>query len=524
MRKIYIFILLAICGGDLLAQELTDAQVQQISPLTPNAASLGKFGDVPVSLYTGIPNIQIPIYEISIGDFRLPISINYHASGIKVDDVPSWVGMGWALNAGGVINRQQRGVQDEKMIDDYGSFETEINTILDPNASTGAKESASLAMAVSRYDTESDLFYMSAGNLSQSFFLDPEGNVYCKPARNLKIVPEGKKTLNGADYYYFERWTVTDENGIQYIFGKTLDNSKTEVEITQEKSVCIESSDNQQVISSWYLNEIKLPSGQSITFTYDYFSFCIENNVMETFILDAFWPETIDNAVYYSQALRLKEIKFPAGKVEFIAGDERRDISGMKILDKIKIYSYESGEYQETKTFLFNTNNPVGNTISDDANFRLALLSLTESDENGETFPPYSFDYNKLSSGSPDNFGLPSRGSYAQDLWGYFNGALDNETLIPNFVVWNDDQITGYIEGANRAINPDYTQAGMLTKITYPTGGNTQFFYENNIARGAIDENDPNAVNPLNLLVSMDALDLVDRTNNIQLENTNGHL
>jgi hypothetical protein len=29
---------------------------------SPTAASLGKFGDVPVSFYTGVPNISIPLF------------------------------------------------------------------------------------------------------------------------------------------------------------------------------------------------------------------------------------------------------------------------------------------------------------------------------------------------------------------------------------------------------------------------------------------------------------------------------
>ena len=31
----------------------------------------------------------------------------------------SWVGTGWTLNAGGVINRQQRGIIDEQMIENF---------------------------------------------------------------------------------------------------------------------------------------------------------------------------------------------------------------------------------------------------------------------------------------------------------------------------------------------------------------------------------------------------------------------
>src|SRR5882724_12246390 len=82
------------------------------TPASPNAASLGKYGEVPVSLSTGVPNINIPLYEVKTGNISLPISIDYHAGGIKVEERASWVGLGWSLNAGGVITRVCRGTPD----------------------------------------------------------------------------------------------------------------------------------------------------------------------------------------------------------------------------------------------------------------------------------------------------------------------------------------------------------------------------------------------------------------------------
>ncbi len=81
-------------------------------PESPNAASLGIFGVIPVSHYTGIPNISIPIYEINLDGKVFPISLSYHASGIRVSQEAGWVGLGWALNAGGMITRQVQGSPD----------------------------------------------------------------------------------------------------------------------------------------------------------------------------------------------------------------------------------------------------------------------------------------------------------------------------------------------------------------------------------------------------------------------------
>jgi hypothetical protein len=88
-------------------------QIRDVVMPTPNAASLGKYGDIPVSYNTGIPNIGIPIHTLSEGSISLPISLSYHAGGLKVGEPCSWVGLGWSLAAGGMISRTVQGRADE---------------------------------------------------------------------------------------------------------------------------------------------------------------------------------------------------------------------------------------------------------------------------------------------------------------------------------------------------------------------------------------------------------------------------
>ncbi len=83
-------------------------------PTSPNVASLGKFGDYKVSYFSGLPDISIPILEVKSGSLSVPITLSYHASGVKPTDVASWVGMGWALSAGGQVSRSVRGKPDEE--------------------------------------------------------------------------------------------------------------------------------------------------------------------------------------------------------------------------------------------------------------------------------------------------------------------------------------------------------------------------------------------------------------------------
>jgi hypothetical protein len=70
-------------------------------PQAPTTAAFTRYGDIPVDLSTGVTAINIPIYTLKENGINIPISISYHASGIKVNDVASCVGLGWTLNAGG---------------------------------------------------------------------------------------------------------------------------------------------------------------------------------------------------------------------------------------------------------------------------------------------------------------------------------------------------------------------------------------------------------------------------------------
>jgi len=85
----------------------------QYIPETPNAATFTIYGDTPVNHATGIPQINIPLFTIQEDGVSVPISLSYHASGVKVDELSSVVGLKWTLNAGGGIFRQVNDNPDE---------------------------------------------------------------------------------------------------------------------------------------------------------------------------------------------------------------------------------------------------------------------------------------------------------------------------------------------------------------------------------------------------------------------------
>ncbi len=82
-------------------------------PESPTSASLGKVDDLTVNTATGIPSISIPLYTFEMDGVSVPISISYNASGIKVGDLATSVGLNWSLEAGGQISRTVRGKADD---------------------------------------------------------------------------------------------------------------------------------------------------------------------------------------------------------------------------------------------------------------------------------------------------------------------------------------------------------------------------------------------------------------------------
>lgn len=78
--------------------------------MRPVSASLG------ISLSSDLRGFQIsiPIHTVVEGTISLPVSLNYHAGGVRVAENGSWAGLGWSVNAGGMVSRSVLGRPDER--------------------------------------------------------------------------------------------------------------------------------------------------------------------------------------------------------------------------------------------------------------------------------------------------------------------------------------------------------------------------------------------------------------------------
>jgi len=81
------------------------------APDPPKVFEFTKYDQIPVGEYTGIPNISVPLYNINVDDVNVPITLQYHAGGIRVSDEASYVGLGWNLNFG-MVTQTINGLDD----------------------------------------------------------------------------------------------------------------------------------------------------------------------------------------------------------------------------------------------------------------------------------------------------------------------------------------------------------------------------------------------------------------------------
>lgn len=108
-----------------LSQRKAEESLTDILPPSPTASGIIRYGDIPVSYSTGIPEISIPLYTIKCGSLEMPVTLSYHAGGIKVDEAASRVGLGWSLLAGGTVGGSvRRGASTEFYPITLPSFET----------------------------------------------------------------------------------------------------------------------------------------------------------------------------------------------------------------------------------------------------------------------------------------------------------------------------------------------------------------------------------------------------------------
>jgi len=185
-----------------------------VIPPSPDAQAFMRYGEIPVDYSTGVPKIEVPIYEIKSGKLNLPISLSYHASGIRVNDIASVAGLGWKLNAGGVLTRTVKGRADDT---NSGMLTNMYHTTyaIEHGPLTTTEYYALERQAKTQDDNQSDNYYYSAGeDLSGQFIYNTSKNIVPLIATTDQIIMHPVSNPYGSRFYY----EVIKDNGNRYIF------------------------------------------------------------------------------------------------------------------------------------------------------------------------------------------------------------------------------------------------------------------------------------------------------------------
>ena len=454
------FLILQVSSQAFVLGESSDPFIVNIIPPSPEASALAKYADVPVSLYTGTPKITIPLYELNERDLNLPIFLSYHASAHKVEDEATRVGLGWTLNAGGVITRSIRGLPDEFGPGGFLHQASEMGNVGAYELGTDNQRAERYdAMARGCRDAEPDVFYYNFAGFTGKFQFDWDGNIISDTSNKLSILPIG---LNPKDISFIQGWEIQTPNGIRFSFNAKA-TSIARVESVSLDNICPQLLDKLKPPQSWYLSAIHSPFTNShITFDYDSYSQVSQRLAMETQIhnesLNPSGPKsmtmTIDTMEKY-----LKLISTSSGEttIEFIPGLERTDVIGSNLftLGAVRVK---------------NRNGTIvkGWELSHDySTGRLTLKTVQEKIGNLSK-PPYQFEYHKGGLGNPL--------SKARDHWGFPN-SNKKSTLIPSTEVKLQERVV-QLDGADRSPAPDSLNRAMIKKITYPAGGSDTFEFE----------------------------------------------
>jgi YD repeat-containing protein len=457
-----------------------------IVPVTPEAAAMERYVNYPVSYSTGIPDINIPLYEIKVGDITLPISLSYHAAGLKPHEYSGWAGTGWTLNAEPSVMRNIEGIPDDEEPKKGYNFHNHKDYELFANTSSGKKNMRDM-IDLKKYDENPDRFTFKLADESGNFYLSENKGLIIHPAQDIEI---SKGYASRKD---FPDFTVTNKRGIKYFFGgeenyyertgdyitrwmcKEISSPVTKAKISFEYNSC--RRDISSNIPNHYIIIEDQISNATVAYLTDFrdgshYRYTISENNTLTYLSRGTNYQTAPRP-YTSNALSEKKpsaIRFDNGSVIFEAYSCRQ-LYTMTVKDK------DENIVRTIEFFISPYNSGTA----------LTKLDSVYIHATGCETRVYKFTYH-----DPD--GVPRIGVQTIDHWGFYNGRSTmgnrtSETMVPTI---SAEILTSAImggtpkkfsfkyDGANRESDESSAKVGILTSITDSQGTKTEFTYEGN--------------------------------------------
>lgn len=464
-----------------------------ITPASPEAFAITKYGDIKVNEFNGMISETLPLHTFKAGKIEVPITMNYSGAGLKVDDFPTKTGMVWTLRAGGVITRLIKDKPDEEAGTGLRVFKTaaEFVALNQEDGTSGATYLSSLVAPSNGYDTEADIYSYDFNGYSGSFFLDQNLNpVLINENSPLKVERYGNLNID-------KKFIITTPDGTQYFFGG---------EDAIETTFKIHNVNDEPVgDTSYHLTKIVYPNNSQVDFEYltipRYQTFLSKHESI-TYLTDhdyhgSHWvpdyeggyilipclppgfgsapPQTFSNQTLTVRNVRYIK-KISSSDTNEVVYFNYQDLNYFKVLDNIEIKSLNAGAESLKKSIQFNYLNLADfSTNTQRKRFFLESIKMDNQVAGNSVYSnktdTWKFQYDNYS-------GMPQRGSYAQDDDGFYNGKNTNTTLLSSHVVPQPTGINYEFVGADKTPDFNFAKLGSLKKIIFPTGGYTTFDYE----------------------------------------------
>jgi YD repeat-containing protein len=512
MRKHSLLVIMLLQNIILFGQGASTPDIKldlpTIIPPSPTVAALMKFEEVPVSNYTGVPDVSIPLFSSATHskDIGMDISLKYHPSNVAALERASDVGLGWSLFAGGSVSRTVKGMPDEILemgdkakIGLYqnapGNYKNNYyyiaNELNDENTSAfdAIDEYLWDAQVRGRLDTEHDLWQFSFMGNSGRFYIkkDALNHLVVTPLDEYRVKINN---FNNDPYNAYKptSFEIFDEKGYKYIF----DVAETTTVHTSTASVSSTSFDHSDLID-----------GGSVTYTSAFHLTKVLDNAGNILIEILYKPGLLEvtsdqSTTYYNEDYLLNiysphdfYTSGPCGEAAqnfnpyptYSSTISQRNTTVRKIL-QVKVtgiakidFEYTAGRddsnYHASGTYhIFSgiTVKDWNDTVikkafveqgySTTIATRLMLTKVSFKNPAGTLSEDYSFEYRENSSpGGPNYIGV--------DYWGYYN-------LRPPFY-------SAFHPGFQfKDPDPQFGTTELLQKMTYPTGGCAIFDWKAN--------------------------------------------
>ncbi len=472
----------------------TAQELPEIVPPSPTVANLMKFEEVPVSYYTGQPNIAIPLYSKAINsELKVNVSLSYSTQGVKMDNVSGWTGTGWSLNAGGSISRTVRGFPDEILpsqslkrkvgmhhLTPYWSY---TNYTHAPNRREHNFRVLAGADDQDKHDSAPDLYQFSFMGYSGRFLVFRNGSQL--EAKFITKAHKFKVEISHNSDYVINEFKITDPKGYKYTFDAIETSNVIPYSVGSQQGsggTFNVQLDNYFANTAWHLKKVQLSNDEellSIAYTVVNESYQSAPSVLESTIVD--YGGSLNDLVQdpYNQGVlepaqiisynainsntqKITSITFTRDNTQIVFATDsfNHPNTNGKVLRSVSV----KNGVVTNKTFHLNYQDIIGDPSSSILG-RLWLTNVRETADNINKDYNLYYHYKENLPDPIPNVNNPNHTYYYQmeDDWGYFSGINVNQTYCNNI-----------------AFDENSIKTGLLTAIEYPSGGVKEFEFEHN--------------------------------------------